>query len=174
MVSTGGGTTAYISYQVLEWVEHTRSFFGCINDSKSSNKGPVALHSRYFPGEWPHRKCSKHLENAPPREKRKAFEEICSLHSPCFRFFFVEQFGHCLASWYAARAKYTRSVAVSSVIGHILGIGDRHGGNILIHEKSGEVVHIDFGIVFEQGKVRTVGGPVVVGFSCDIASHNSC
>jgi ataxia telangiectasia mutated family protein len=50
--------------------------------------------------------------------------------------------------------KYTRSVAVNSIVGHFLGIGDRHLSNILIHQKSGEVVHIDFGFVFEQGKVR--------------------
>lgn len=25
--------------------------------------------------------------------------------------------------------------------------------NILVHHKTGEVIHIDFGIVFEQGKV---------------------
>ena len=33
------------------------------------------------------------------------------------------------------------------------GIGDRHTQNILIKESTGELVHIDFGIVFEQGKV---------------------
>ena len=49
---------------------------------------------------------------------------------------------------------FTRSVAVSSIVGHILGIGDRHLGNILVDQGSGEVVHIDFGFVFEQGKVR--------------------
>lgn len=25
--------------------------------------------------------------------------------------------------------------------------------NILVHKRTGEVIHIDFGIVFEQGKV---------------------
>ena len=53
--------------------------------------------------------------------------------------------------------KYTRSCAVSSMVGHVLGIGDRHMHNILIRETTGEVVHIDFGIVFEQGKVSSYG-----------------
>ena len=54
---------------------------------------------------------------------------------------------------------YTRSCAVNSVVGHLLGIGDRHTHNILIHQNTGEVVHIDFGIVFEQGKVSQVFQP---------------
>jgi ataxia telangiectasia mutated family protein len=44
---------------------------------------------------------------------------------------------------------------VSSMVGHILGIGDRHTSNILVHSHTGEIVHIDFGIVFEQGKVSS-------------------
>ena len=58
-----------------------------------------------------------------------------------------------MESWHIAKMNYTRSVAVSSMVGHILGIGDRHLGNILVDQGSGEVVHIDFGFVFEQGKV---------------------
>ena len=70
-----------------------------------------------------------------------------------FRFFFLENFKSSKEAWHTARTLYTRSCAVSSIVGHILGIGDRHTSNILVHTKTGEVVHIDFGIVFEQGKV---------------------
>jgi ataxia telangiectasia mutated family protein len=49
---------------------------------------------------------------------------------------------------------YIRSVAIYSMVGHILGIGDRHLENILIDTKTGGLVHIDFGIVFGQAKVR--------------------
>ncbi len=43
-----------------------------------------------------------------------------------------------------------------------MGIGDRHTSNILVHTKTGEVVHIDFGFVFEQGKTLTI--PELVPF----------
>eukprot|EP00558_Chaetoceros_sp_UNC1202_P001531 CAMPEP_0197258964 /NCGR_PEP_ID=MMETSP1429-20130617/83275_1 /TAXON_ID=49237 /ORGANISM="Chaetoceros sp., Strain UNC1202" /LENGTH=217 /DNA_ID=CAMNT_0042723157 /DNA_START=681 /DNA_END=1331 /DNA_ORIENTATION=+ len=63
---------------------------------------------------------------------------------------------------------YVRSCAVNSIVGHTLGIGDRHSHNILVHENTGEVVHIDFGIVFEQGKVLTIPETVPFRLTRDI------
>jgi ataxia telangiectasia mutated family protein len=140
---------------VLEWVENTIPFGDYITDTgsrKSSRK--IGAHSKYYPGEWGNSLCSKQLKNSPQGEKRKAFDAVCDHHSPVFRYFFVERFGNSLEAWHSAKMRYARSVAVNSIVGHVLGIGDRHGSNILVHEKTGEVVHIDFGFVFEQGKVR--------------------
>ena len=53
-------------------------------------------------------------------------------------------------SWFEMRLNYSRSVAVTSIVGHILGLGDRHISNILLDTASGEVVHIDLGIAFDQ------------------------
>ena len=36
-------------------------------------------------------------------------------------------------------------VAAASMVGYILGIGDRHAHNILVDTTTAEVVHIDFG-----------------------------
>lgn len=55
-----------------------------------------------------------------------------------------------------------RSAAVSSIVGYVLGIGDRHAHNILVHQRTAEVVHIDFGVTFEQGK--TLSTPETVPF----------
>jgi len=140
--------------QVLEWVENTMPFSDYISDKGASNG--VGAHSRYYPGEWGFKTCREYLDKADIKGKRKAFDDILEHHSPAFRFFFVERFGRCPQAWYNAKKKYSRSVAVSSFVGHVLGIGDRHGSNILIHRGTGEVVHIDFGIVFEQGKVSRV------------------
>jgi len=65
------------------------------------------------------------------------------------RHYFSEQ-GRSPVVWFAMRLKYTRSVATTSIVGHILGLGDRHTSNILLDNRSGEVVHIDLGIAFDQ------------------------
>ena len=51
------------------------------------------------------------------------------------------------------RLAYTRSCATSSMIGYILGLGDRHIQNILVDQNTAELVHIDFGFAFEQSKI---------------------
>jgi len=39
------------------------------------------------------------------------------------------------------------------MVGHIFGVGDRHLQNILIDKTTAELVHIDFGVLFDFGKV---------------------
>ncbi|KAJ2712879.1 phosphatidylinositol kinase- protein kinase tor1 [Coemansia spiralis] len=56
--------------------------------------------------------------------------------------------------WLTRRTNYTRSLAVMSMVGYILGLGDRHLNNILIHERTGRVVHIDLGDCFETAAHR--------------------
>ncbi|KIJ55748.1 hypothetical protein M422DRAFT_24274 [Sphaerobolus stellatus SS14] len=57
-------------------------------------------------------------------------------------------------AWLDRRATYTRSLAVNSMVGYILGLGDRHPSNILIERATGKVVHIDFGDCFEVAMHR--------------------
>lgn len=56
--------------------------------------------------------------------------------------------------WLERRATYTRSLAVNSMVGHILGLGDRHPSNVLLERRTGKVVHIDFGDCFEVAMHR--------------------
>lgn len=36
-----------------------------------------------------------------------------------------------------------------SMVGYILGLGDRHPNNIMFNRNSGKIIHIDFGDCFE-------------------------
>jgi hypothetical protein len=55
-------------------------------------------------------------------------------------------------SWWQITSQFSRSLAVTSMIGYILGLGDRHLDNILLDIQSGKILHIDFNICFEKGK----------------------
>eukprot|EP00934_Nitzschia_sp_Nitz4_P000121 Nitzschia sp. Nitz4//scaffold14_size191712//162960//172475//NITZ4_001752-RA/size191712-snap-gene-0.144-mRNA-1//1//CDS//3329537014//121//frame0 len=56
--------------------------------------------------------------------------------------------------WLERRTKFTRSLAVMSMVGYILGLGDRHPSNLMLDELSGRVLHIDLGDCFEAAMIR--------------------
>ena len=39
-----------------------------------------------------------------------------------------------------------------SMTGYVVGLGDRHGENILFDETTGDCLHVDLNCVFEKGK----------------------
>ncbi|XP_041362847.1 serine/threonine-protein kinase SMG1-like [Gigantopelta aegis] len=56
------------------------------------------------------------------------------------------------SEWWQITQNYARSTAVMSMIGYIIGLGDRHLDNVLVDLATGEVVHIDYNVCFEKGK----------------------
>ncbi|WOH04828.1 hypothetical protein DCAR_0624240 [Daucus carota subsp. sativus] len=56
--------------------------------------------------------------------------------------------------WLDRRTKFTRSLAVMSMVGYVLGLGDRHPSNLMLLRSSGKILHIDFGDCFEASMNR--------------------
>ena len=56
--------------------------------------------------------------------------------------------------WLERRTNYTRSLATMSMVGYILGLGDRHPSNIMLQRFTGRIVHIDFGDCWEVAMKR--------------------
>lgn len=136
---------------VIEFVGNTNPLLKWLQDA----------HLRYRPGDMKHTQIVTMLKQT--REKHggktdamvKAFQLICERTQPVMRHYFTEKHKTPI-TWFAMRLNYTRSVATTSIVGHILGLGDRHVQNILIDNGSGEVVHIDLGIAFDQGKLLRI------------------
>jgi serine/threonine-protein kinase ATR len=94
--------------------------------------------------------------------KKSVFtKDVLGQFPPVMPVWFVMQFPN-PSAWFAARLRYTRSCAVTSMVGTILGLGDRHTENILLEEGNGGVFHVDFNCLFDKG--RTFERPEKVPF----------
>ncbi|KAL1451787.1 hypothetical protein WDU94_006133, partial [Cyamophila willieti] len=138
---------------VIEWCSNSLPLAAyLVGDMQTTG-----AHIRYNPQDMTHKKCREALDKlhqvkAPTSSKLNTYLNICKKFKPVLRYFFLEHFKS-PTEWHNMQTNYTRSVATSSMIGYILGLGDRHLNNILISLKTGQVIHIDFGIAFEQGLI---------------------
>lgn len=58
--------------------------------------------------------------------------------------------------WFQSRLAYSSTLATMSMVGHIVGLGDRHGENILFDSSSGDCVHVDLNCLFDKGQTFEV------------------
>ena len=79
-----------------------------------------------------------------PTGKHQGYIEFVSNSSPLSEIVDLERF---LSDSLEKRSNFVKSCAGYSVITHVLGIGDRHLDNLMIHE-SGRLFHIDFAFMF--------------------------
>lgn len=149
---------------IMQFVKNTVQFKELLvekNRDKSGRAqatGKGSLHERYRPRDMKHAtilaKAFKDHENYKNNVAKRLvlMRVVWKNFQPVFRYFFVEQWPDA-AEWFAHQLNYSRSMAVMSIVGFILGLGDRHLSNILVDVDTAEVVHIDFGVAFEQGKL---------------------
>lgn len=77
-------------------------------------------------------------------------DDVLGRFPPVLHLWFIQQFPN-PSTWFAARLRYTRTCAVMSMVGTILGLGDRHGENVNIEEGNGGIFHVDFNCLFDKG-----------------------
>ncbi len=135
---------------ILEWVNHTDCIRTLISQAHS-----------FWPEQYPnmgYREIYQNFVEFQTREEDsipgmvRGYNNIVEAfnYRPCFHKWFLERFSD-PTEWLEARNNFTRSAAVWSGVGHVIGLGDRHTENILIDMTNGECVHVDFDCLFDKG-----------------------
>lgn len=125
-------------------------------DRQSAKKR--SAHHRYHPGEIENSAILKKFEKVGKHDKQQRLElyqSITKQFTPVFHYFFLERFMH-PELWYHNILNFISTLSINSIIGYIVGLGDRHLRNIMIDQKTGQLIHIDFGILFEKGRLLSV------------------
>jgi len=100
-----------------------------------------------------HDQMPKKTKDQNPNDLYQYFKEtiLPKVTPPVLPTWFLRKFTEPTA-WYMARLAFTRTAAVISMGGYIIGLGDRHLDNILVDTCNGRLVHVDFNLLFHQGE----------------------
>ncbi|GAB7328560.1 hypothetical protein MBLNU13_g00514t1 [Cladosporium sp. NU13] len=151
------------TYKVIP-LSPTAGIIEFVPNSIPINEFLTPAHPMYNPQDMKNstaREKVRNAQNSSTETRVKEFRQVCEKFQPVMRHFFLERFDD-PDDWFEKRTAYTRTTASVSMLGHVLGLGDRHGHNIMLDEVNGEVVHIDLGVAFEAGRVLPV--PELVPF----------
>jgi phosphatidylinositol kinase/protein kinase (PI-3 family) len=160
------------TYGMIQWVDAASQFFSLYKnsqqrahiakllqkrDSDHDSTPPLRIHEMYFAKVSAALKRHGISRNAPRRKwplvaLKEAFSEL--QNDTESETLMKEIWSSCITStsWWSKVNSFCQSMAVNSIYGYILGIGDRHLDNILLDQISGEVIHIDFNVCFEKGR----------------------
>lgn len=109
----------------------------------------------------------KEVQDQSNEERLIVYQEICKNVHPVLRNFFFSTFLN-PETWFSTRMNYTHGISSTSITGHVLGLGDRHNNNILLDLFSGDPIHIDLGVAFDQGKLLPLPETVPFRLTRDI------
>ncbi|XP_020211373.1 serine/threonine-protein kinase ATR isoform X2 [Cajanus cajan] len=129
---------------MVEWVPHTRGLRQILQDIYITR------------GKFDRQKTNPQIKQIYDQCQGKMPEDdmlknkILPMFPPVFHKWFLTTFSE-PAAWFRARVAYAHTTAVWSMVGHIVGLGDRHGENILFDSTSGDCVHVDFSCLFDKG-----------------------
>ncbi|XP_027365272.1 serine/threonine-protein kinase ATR [Abrus precatorius] len=129
---------------MVEWVPHTRGLRQILQDIYITC------------GKFDRQKTNPQIKQIYDQCQGKLPEDemlknkILPMFPPVFHKWFLTTFSE-PAAWFRARVAYAHTTAVWSMVGHIVGLGDRHGENILFDSTSGDCVHVDFSCLFDKG-----------------------
>ncbi|KAK4437595.1 Serine/threonine-protein kinase ATR [Sesamum alatum] len=129
---------------MVEWVPHTRGLRQIVQDIYISC------------GKFDRQKTNPQIKRIYDQSQGKMPEDemlktkILPMFPPAFHKWFLNTFSE-PAMWFRARIAYAHTTAVWSMVGHIVGLGDRHGENILFDSTTGDCVHVDFSCLFDKG-----------------------
>lgn len=138
------------NHGVIEWVEHVKPMRSIVMEKLRARGQDYDLS----------RNARLLDAKQPAEERRRAFGQLLARFPPVLPLWFLQQFPDPVA-WYRARLLYTRLCAVMLMVGYVMGIGDRHGENLLFRH-TGALMHVDFDCIFEKGLALAV--PEVVPF----------
>lgn len=133
---------------LIGWVPHCDTLHTLIKDYREKRKVVLNIEHRLM------LRASQDFEHLTLMQKVEVFEHALSITQgdDLARLLWLKSPNS--EVWFERRTNYTRSLATMSMVGYVLGLGDRHPSNLMLGRLSGKILHIDFGDCFEVAMTR--------------------
>ncbi|OHT07404.1 PIKK family atypical protein kinase [Tritrichomonas foetus] len=134
---------------LVQWVKGTDTLKAIVEQMRK-------LHGRQPMGEFEliEKLSTPRIDDLLPVQRMQVILKICKMVPDTEISNFMWLKAENAEIWMKQTNTFAISNAVMSIVGYIIGLGDRHPSNLLMDRFTGKVVHIDFGDSFERAATR--------------------
>ena len=147
-ITTYKVTPLTLNVGLIGWVPNCTTLFEIIKQQRAKKRIPLTAEIDAIYGNLPD------FDNAPVEKKLTAFRIGLRATKGTDIRDGINSGSADSYHWIERRTNYSTSLSMTSMIGYVLGLGDRHVQNIMINTDTGKLVHIDFGDCFEVAMKR--------------------
>lgn len=137
---------------ILGWVENTETVFKMLEQRRQDHSIDIYLEINMIIGKGGLANIDQYSQQ--PRAKRADLLRHVSNSCPSNELaLIIWERNETCEGWLEYRKLYAQTFALMSMVGYVLGLGDRHLNNLML-QHGGNLVHIDFGDCFEVAMQR--------------------
>ena len=139
------------SVGLIQWIPGSDTLFKLIREYRTARKVPLDYESKKLS-----QLTIQKYDDLRPIQRMEALEQVAQETSDSVLSDILWLKAPDAESWVKRVTTFSRTSALMSIVGYILGLGDRHPSNLMIHHYTGSVIHVDFGDCFEVTKERVL------------------
>eukprot|EP00744_Colponema_vietnamica_P006667 GILI01009669.1.p1 GENE.GILI01009669.1~~GILI01009669.1.p1 ORF type:complete len:1659 (-),score=242.79 GILI01009669.1:99-4820(-) len=137
---------------IMGWVENTETIFRMLEQRRQDHNIDIYLEINMIMNAG--RLANIEQYRTQPKEQRVQLLKHVSSNCPSNELaLIIWERNETCEGWIDYRKLYAQTFALMSMVGYVLGLGDRHLNNLML-QHGGNLVHIDFGDCFEVAMQR--------------------
>ena len=141
---------------LIQWINDTDTISKLVKEYRNARGIPVDVEARKMSAA-----THQNFDCLTPIQRLEALRTVAEATSDCVLADILWLKSSNPENWLKKVSTFSKSCALMSIVGYIIGLGDRHPSNLMIHRQTGTVIHIDLGDCFEVTRNRLLFPEVI-------------
>ena len=138
---------------LIQWAQNSKTLHSLIKWYRKIKNIPLDPELNIYENNYLNQESSIFLNNI---QKLELYKDLCNVSNENQMRESIWLLSKGSEIWVTQNTNFSRSHSLMCIVGHIIGLGDRHPSNLLYMKKNGNIIHVDLSDCFEKASKRKI------------------